>query len=231
MRQLHVPTIRDHRGNLAVVQQTATFPFVPARVMWGTELPTVVGPGAAIKLAEPERLELLDGGEKLSVAGTLQIALFPASEPEESTPAAKHAHRTSSVDRCVVIPQIELNAGGCQACAPFAIRRIYFLYATPADARRGGHSHFVEHRLLVAIAGSFRVVLSDGRRRRTVLLSNPGEALYIPPGIWRELDRFAPGSVCLAMSSTEYDPNDYVRSALRFRALTMNSFKLLPNDK
>lgn len=223
MQQLPIPTIRDHRGNLAVVQQTATFPFVPARVMWGTELPMVVGPGAAIKLDEPERLELLDAGEKPSVAGTLQIALFPASAPEEPTPATKNAHRISSVGRCVVIPQIELNADAYQVCAPFAIRRIYFLYATPVDARRGGHSHFVEHRLLVAIAGSLRVILSDGRSRRTVLLSNPGEALYIPPGIWRELDRFAPGTVCLAMSSMEYDPNDYVRSALRFRALTMSS--------
>lgn len=85
---------------------------------------------------------------------------------------------------------------------------------------RGGHSHFAEHRLLLPLAGSFRTLLDDGHRRRAVTLTSPGEALYIPPGIWRELDRFAPGTICMAMSSTDYDAADYVRSRRRFEALS-----------
>lgn len=222
MEQLQIPTVRDCRGNLAFIQQSEAFPFVPAAVTWGDRPIEVTGPAVSISLANPATVELLASGETLSTDAGLQIALYPAAEPQEPTAAPRNAHRTSSVDQCVVIRQTELCAGIYQACAPFAIRRIYFLYATPPEARRGGHSHFAEHRLLVAIAGSFRVILSDGHRRRAVVLSHPGEGLYIPPGIWRELDRFAPGTVCFAMSSTEYDPHDYLRSPLRFRGLTMS---------
>ncbi len=226
MEQLQIPTIRDHRGNLAFIQQSEAFPFVPAVVTWGERPVVVDGRAASISLANPAAVELLAEGETLSTAAGLQITLYPAAEPQEQTPAPRNAHCTSSVDHCVVIPQTELSAGGYGVCVPFSIRRIYYLYATPTEARRGGHSHFAEHRLLVAIAGSLRVVLSDGRRRRAVVLSRPDEGLYILPGIWRELDRFAPGTVCLAMSSTEYDPQDYVRSPLRFRALTMSKTML-----
>ncbi|MCM1440845.1 MAG: FdtA/QdtA family cupin domain-containing protein [Roseburia sp.] len=225
MERLAIPTVRDHRGNLAFIQQSVDFPFVPANVMWGENLPVVDGRAAAINLATPEHVELLVAGQNSTESKALQIVLLPALEPQEQTAAPRSAHRTSSVDRCLIIPQKQLSQNAYGAKSPFAIRRIYFLYATPPEAHRGGHSHFAEHRLLVAVSGSFRVVLSDGFRRRTVMLSNPGEALYIPPGIWRELDRFSPNTVCLAMSSTEYDPNDYVRSKLLFNALTKSKIK------
>lgn len=119
------------------------------------------------------------------------------------------------------MPQPTAAAGVLvSAAAPFPVRRIYYLYATPSGATRGGHSHFAEHRLLLPLAGSFRTLLDDGHRRRAVTLTSPGEALYIPPGIWRELDRFAPGTICMAMSSTDYDAADYVRSRRRFEALS-----------
>ncbi len=94
---------------------------------------------------------------------------------------------------------------------PFAIQRIYYIYDIPSTAERGGHSHHREQRLLLAVSGCFDVRVSDGRQWRTFTLRRPNEALYIPPGLWRTLDNFSSGSVVLALSSTKFDENDYVR--------------------
>ena len=94
---------------------------------------------------------------------------------------------------------------------PFDVHRIYYLYDVPAGESRGGHAHKELEQLIVAASGSFNVVLSDGKVRRIVTLNRPFNGLFVVPGIWRELDDFSSGSVCLVLASSEYDENDYIR--------------------
>jgi hypothetical protein len=94
---------------------------------------------------------------------------------------------------------------------PFDVNRIYYLYDVPAGESRGGHAHRELKQLIVAASGSFNVVLSDGSIKRTITLNRPFNGLLVVPGIWRELDDFSSGSVCLVLASCKYDENDYIR--------------------
>jgi len=94
---------------------------------------------------------------------------------------------------------------------PFNVRRVYYLYDVPAGESRGGHAHMELKQLIIAASGSFNVVLFDGKVRRTVTLNRPFNGLLVVPGIWRELDDFSSGSVCLVLASCKYDENDYIR--------------------
>lgn len=94
---------------------------------------------------------------------------------------------------------------------PFAIRRIFYIYDIPAEAERGGHSHYREQQLIVAASGCFDVKIFDGQRWRTFTLKRPYDALYIPPGLWRTIDSFSSGSIVLTLSSILFDEADYVR--------------------
>lgn len=94
---------------------------------------------------------------------------------------------------------------------PFAIKRVYFLYDVPADAVRGSHAHKDLHQLIVAVAGSLRVQLDNGTTKTEFELTSPDRGLTVPPGYWRTLSHFAPGSVAVVFASEEYDPADYIR--------------------
>lgn len=94
---------------------------------------------------------------------------------------------------------------------PFEIRRVYYLYDVPGGAERGGHSHRALHQLLIAMSGSFDVVLTDGRKQKRQHLNRSYFGLYIPPMVWRELDNFSSGSVCLVLASAAYQEADYFR--------------------
>ena len=104
--------------------------------------------------------------------------------------------------------------------APFAIRRVYYLYDVPGGAERGGHGHKTLQQVMIAMSGSFDVVLDDGRERRRFHLNRSYYGLYIPPMIWRELDNFSSGSVCLVLASEVYDEADYFRDYQQFLAAT-----------
>ena len=99
---------------------------------------------------------------------------------------------------------------------PFAIKRVYYLYDVPGGADRAGHALKKNHQFLIAMSGSFDVILYDGREKRRVHLNRSYYGLYIPPMIWREIDNFSSGSVCLALASELYDPNDYHRDYHEF---------------
>ena len=99
---------------------------------------------------------------------------------------------------------------------PFDIRRVYYLYDVPGGASRGGHGHKKLWQLMVSIAGSFDVVLDDGVDRKTFSLNRPYQGLLICPMIWRELDNFSSGSVCVVMASDYYDEEDYYREYEEF---------------
>lgn len=95
---------------------------------------------------------------------------------------------------------------------PFSIKRIYYLYDVPGGETRGGHAHKNLYQLIIAASGSFTVTLDDGNVKRTFMLNRPYQGLLVKPGIWRTLDDFSSGSVCLVLASEVYDEADYIRT-------------------
>lgn len=94
---------------------------------------------------------------------------------------------------------------------PFDIARVYYLYDVPGGAERGGHAHKELHQLIIAMSGSFDVVLDDGKVKRRFHLNRSYYGLYVCPMMWRELDNFSSGSVCMVLASNYYDESDYYR--------------------
>lgn len=105
---------------------------------------------------------------------------------------------------------------------PFEVRRSYYLYDVPGGESRGAHAHKELSQLIIAASGSFTVTLDDGNVKRTFLLNRPYQGLYVVPGIWRTLDDFSSGAVCLVLASHGYDEKDYIRDYdefVRFKLL------------
>jgi dTDP-4-dehydrorhamnose 3,5-epimerase-like enzyme len=123
------------------------------------------------------------------------------------------------LDKCQIInlPKISdprgnltfIEGGGRNV--PFDIKRVYYLYDVPGGAERGGHGHKALHQLIIAMSGSFDVVLDDGNEKKRVHLNRSYYGLYVCPMIWRELDNFSSGSVCMVLASNLYDEEDYYR--------------------
>ena len=105
---------------------------------------------------------------------------------------------------------------------PFDIKRVYYLYDVPGGAERGGHGHKALHQLIVAISGSFDVVLDDGYEKKRFSLNRSYYGLYVCPMIWRELDNFSSGSVCMVLASNLYDEEDYYRDYNSFIEVVRN---------
>lgn len=103
---------------------------------------------------------------------------------------------------------------------PFDIKRVYYLYDIPGDAERGGHAHIENQSLIIAVSGCFTVTLGDGKEQRSFQLNRPYNALYVPAGLWREINDFSSGSVCLVLTSEPYTEDDYVRDYSEFLTLT-----------
>lgn len=99
---------------------------------------------------------------------------------------------------------------------PFDIKRVYYLYDVPGGAHRGGHAHRKLHQLVIAMSGSFDIALDDGERTRRYHLNRSYYGLYIAPMMWREMDNFSSGSVCLVLASDYYDESDYFRDHKAF---------------
>ena len=95
---------------------------------------------------------------------------------------------------------------------PFDVKRVYYLFDVPSGAKRGGHAHKKLKQVLIAISGSFDVVLKDGKSKEIVKLNRPDKGLLIENNIWRELENFSSGSVCLVLASEEFSEEDYIRS-------------------
>ena len=101
---------------------------------------------------------------------------------------------------------------------PFAIARVYYLYDVPGGEARGGHAHKQLEQLVIAASGSFDIVLNDGTREETFSLNRSYVGLFVPRMIWRELENFSSGSVCLVLASRSYEESDYYRSFDAFAA-------------
>jgi hypothetical protein len=94
---------------------------------------------------------------------------------------------------------------------PFDIRRVYYLYDVPGGAERGGHAHKALSQLIIAMSGSFDVVLDEGGEKKRFHLNRSYQGLYVCPMMWRELDNFSSGSVCMVLASNIYEESDYYR--------------------
>jgi hypothetical protein len=94
---------------------------------------------------------------------------------------------------------------------PFDIQRVYYLYDVPGGAARGGHAHKALHQLIIAMSGSFDVVLDDGTNKKRVHMNRSYSGLYVCPMIWREIDNFSSGAVLMVIASNKYDEADYYR--------------------
>lgn len=120
------------------------------------------------------------------------------------------------------IPVVEDNRGNLafiqEDVLPFEFKRVYYLFDVPSNSFRGSHSHINQSEVLIALSGSFEVVLNDGTERESFFLNKPNIGLYIPTGIWRELENFSSGSVCLALASDVYKEDDYIRDFDEFLA-------------
>ena len=99
---------------------------------------------------------------------------------------------------------------------PFEFKRVYYLYDVPGGAERGGHAHKDLHQLIIAMSGSFDIVLDDGRQKKRIHLARSYYGLYVCPMIWREMDNFSSGAVCLVLASNLYDEADYYRDYQEF---------------
>ena len=137
-----------------------------------------------------------------------------------------------SINNCKIIdlPKIVDQRGNLtfiesERHIPFEIKRVYHLYDVPGGASRAGHAHKVLHQFLIAIAGSFDVLLDDGFEKKKYHLNRSYYGLYIQPLIWRELDNFSSGAVCLSLVSEFYDEADYYRDYADFQRVAETLIK------
>lgn len=125
------------------------------------------------------------------------------------------------MSKIITLPKIEDPRGNLSVIQgniiPFKINRVYFLYDVPSGVERGGHAHKNQQEFIIAVSGSFEVVLHDGTEEKVYHLFKPNEGLYVPVNTWRELRNFSSGSVCLVVSSDEFDESDYIRDFNDFK--------------
>ncbi len=116
----------------------------------------------------------------------------------------------------IVDPRGNLTVAEHCGGVPFVINRVYWTYDIPAGEGRGGHAHKECEEIIIAVSGSFDVTLDDGEERKTFHLNHPYQGLYVGDGIWRTLDDFSSGAVCLVLASHEFDESDYIRDYEEF---------------
>jgi hypothetical protein len=126
------------------------------------------------------------------------------------------------------LPKIENRAGNITPIhnnieIPFEVKRVFYLYDIPGGESRGAHAHKECHQFLVAVSGSFEILLDDGKSKRTVFLNRPYMGLHIPPGIWASELNFSSGSICLVLASHTYNESDYVRDYGEFLTSRISS--------
>ena len=140
--------------------------------------------------------------------------------------------KCSMLDKCKIVnfPKITDVRGNLSFIEenrqiPFKIKRVYYLYDVPSGATRGGHAHKTLEQIVIALSGSFDVILDDGNKSRSFFLNRPHYGLYIPPRVWRELENFSSNSVALSLVSQVYDETDYIRDYETFKKAVKDGWK------
>lgn len=133
------------------------------------------------------------------------------------------------IEKCTVIdlPKISDPRGNLSFIEggqhiPFDIKRVYYLYDVPGGSDRGSHAHKNLHQFIVAMSGSFDVVLDDGKQKQRFHMNRSHYGLYVCPMMWRDLDNFSSGAVCMVLASAHYDEADYIRDYSQFQTQTNN---------
>jgi dTDP-4-dehydrorhamnose 3,5-epimerase-like enzyme len=143
-------------------------------------------------------------------------------QPTDQVTTIRGVRMSLSDCRLIELPKI-LDARGnltyieAERHIPFQIKRIYYLYDVPGGETRAGHGHRELHQFIIAASGSFDVLLDDGDRKYRYQLNRSYYGLYVPPMIWREIDNFSSGSVCLVLASEYYSESDYYRDYEAFK--------------
>lgn len=133
---------------------------------------------------------------------------------------------SSTVYNCTLIelPRVFNKRGNITAInnlegiIPFTIDRVYYLYDIPGGEGRGGHAHKQLEQLIIAASGSFDIILNDGKTKRTFNLARPYIGLYMPSGLWRTLENFSSGAICLVLASQKFSEEDYIRDYEDFKS-------------
>lgn len=188
---------------------------LPAGAEWKIEQFSTNSVGLVIEYApqSPDAKDVADAG-----TGSICADPHTASSVQQCRIVQLPAHRVSTgIDSDSAQPRLSELA---DAMPDFGVRRVFYLFDVPSAATRGGHSHFADRQLIVAVSGSFTVIVDDGRTRREFLLNRPDRGLYIPAGIWRELKDFSTGSISMVLTTEPYRESDYVRDYNQFLALT-----------
>ncbi|MDD2961469.1 MAG: FdtA/QdtA family cupin domain-containing protein [Muribaculaceae bacterium] len=140
---------------------------------------------------------------------------------------SKDSHYTSNIDQCrlIALARHHHDNGNLSVVEnnnelPFEIERVYYLYDIPGGEERGGHSHRECYEFITAVSGSFDIEIDDGKAKKTITLNRSNIGLLVIPGIWRVLNNFSSGSVCLVIASQRYNEADYVREYKEFKELT-----------
>jgi len=135
-----------------------------------------------------------------------------------------------SIEQCVIIdlpvihdPRGNLTFIESNRHIPFGIERVYYLYDVPGGAERGGHAHKKLQQFIIAMSGSFDIIIDDGFNKRRIHLNRSYYGLYLCPMIWREIDNFSSGSVCMVLASASYDESDYFRNYDEFLKAVQDS--------
>jgi dTDP-4-dehydrorhamnose 3,5-epimerase-like enzyme len=137
-----------------------------------------------------------------------------------------------SLNKCQVIdlprfndPRGNLTFVESNRHIPFAIQRVYYLYDVPGGSVRGGHAHKALHQLIISMSGSFDIHLDDGYAKKSIHLNRSYNGLYVCPMIWREIDNFSSGAVCMVLASDYYDEKDYYRDYSAFINVAKRAIK------
>ena len=129
----------------------------------------------------------------------------------------------SDIAQLIEIPKIKDPRGNLAVIErdliPYDVKRTYYLFDVPSGAYRGGHAHKECVEFLIAVSGSFEVVLDNGKEKQRVMLNDPTKGLLIPINMWRELENFSSGAVCLVLASQTFNETDYIRDYDTFKAL------------
>lgn len=138
--------------------------------------------------------------------------------------------KKSTVFDCTIVqlPRIYSSVGSITSVnnlseIPFQVKRVYYLYDVPGGEARGGHAHKALQQFIIAASGSFDIIIDDGMVKRTFHLSRPYMGLYVPAGLWRELDNFSSGSICLVLASEIFTEEDYFREYTQFKTTKLSS--------
>lgn len=189
------------------------------------------------RLIDASRAVLVKCEERVTIdqVSTNAVILIVDGRPEAGNggervptpvPARSHAYTRLDDARIIELETCDSPEGRLRETSltdtPLSPLRLFYLYDVPAGSTRGGHSHIRAHEVMTAAAGSFDVTLTDGHETRTYHLNDPRQGLYIPPGLWRTIEGFSSGAVCLVLTTELYSEKDYVRDYKRFKRLTKN---------